>query len=164
MSKSKMLKISEFNNEEIKTIEANLKGSKIYFALYFKLFAPLSFLMGLIGLAKKGFGYWPTTLAILIFFLAITMYLFIKENILYKRDLKHKQKYTGLITVMKKSRNRNDCLIYTDVKEVKKIDVLFFDIFDQIEVGDELYLEIALSSKFIFKLEKGILPLINGHQ
>lgn len=159
-----MLKISEINNVEIKTIEANLKGSKVYFALYLKLFAPLSFLMGLIGLAKKGFGYWPTTLAILIFFLAITMYLFVKENILYKRDLKTKQKYTGLITVLKKSRNRNDCLIYTDAKEIKKIDVLFFNMFDQIEVGDDLYLEIAVASKYIFKLEKGILPLINGYQ
>ncbi len=158
-----MLTASKFNNEEVKTIEANLKGSKIYFVLYFILFTPLSLILGLIGLAKKGFGYWPTALGFLISFLIITVYLFIKENILYKRDLKNKLKYTGTIMVLKKSRKRNDCMIYTDAKEIKKIDVLFFNIFDQIEEGDYLDVEIARSSKYVFKLNKGILALINGH-
>lgn len=156
-----MLIVSEFNNEEVKAIESNLKGSKVYFFLYLILFAPLSLLLGLIGLSKKGFGYWPTTLVLLILFLVISIYLFIKENILCKKDLRDKLKYTGLIKVVKKSKNRNDCLIYTDAKEVKKVDVLSFDVFDQIEVGDNLHIEIAVSSKYVFKLYKGILPLVN---
>jgi hypothetical protein len=155
-----MLTISEFTNDEIKAIESSLKGSKVYFIIYAMLFVPLSLLLGLTGLSKKGFGYWPTTLVLLVFFSLLTFYLFVKENILCRKDLRDRQKYTGTIKVLKKSRKRNDCIIYIDAKEIKKIDVLTFEIFDQIEVGDSLHIEIAVSSKYIFKLDKGILPLV----
>ena len=158
-----MLTINNFTVEDYKTIEVNKKGIKVYFHIFVKLCVPLSFLLGLIGLAEKGHGYWPTTFFFLLFFSVITIYFIIKENILYRRDLGNKLKYSGKITVLKKSRKRNDCSIYTDAKELNKIDVLFFEIFDQIDVGDELYIEVAKSSKYVFKLEKGILPLINGH-
>jgi len=36
-------------------------------------------------------------------------------------------------------------------------------VFDQIEVGDDLYIEASKFSKHIFKLEKGIIPLIDSY-
>ena len=159
-----MLATKNFTKEDYNTIESNKKGTREYYMLFLKFFAPLSFFLGLIGLAKKGFGYWPTTLVILAICFLVTLYLVIKENMQYKKDLGAEMKFCGTITVLKKSWKKNDYCIYTDSKNLKKIDVYFPAIFDQIEEGDELYIEVAKFSKYIFRLDKGIVPLMNGHQ
>lgn len=157
-----MLKTAEFNNDELVVIQKNLKGFRIYFFIYLKLFVPASFFLGLLGLRIREIGYLPLTGIFLFFFFLIIIYVSIKENILIKKDFKNKLKYTGTIKVLKKSRNRNDCLIYTDSKEIEKIDVIFFDVFDQIEAGDELLIDISVNNKYIFRLDKGSIRLIDG--
>jgi hypothetical protein len=157
-----MITTINFNKEELSIIEFSKKDIKTYVSIFLKIFLPLSFLLGLFGFLKRETGYWPTTLFFLSVFLLVTVYLIIKEHIVFNKDVKERLKYVGTISVRKKSRNETDCKIYTDSKEINKIDVHFVSIFNQIEVGDELYLEIAKSSKYIFKLRKGELSLING--
>lgn len=157
-----MLTTVYFNNDDLSIIEFSKKDIKTYILIFLKFFLPLSFLLGLIGLTKNGNGYWPTTIGFIIFFLLITIYLIIKENILLNKDLKEKEKFVGTITVKKKSRIETDTIIYTDAPEIKKIDIHFVSIFKQIEIGDQLSLEIAKHSKHVFKLAKGENILIHG--
>ena len=157
-----MITTINFNKEELSIIEFSKKDIKTYVAIFLKIFLPLSFLLGLFGFLKREIGYWPTTLFFLLVYLFVTVYLIIKEHIIFSRDIKERLKYVGTIRVRKKSRIQTDCKIYTDSKEIDKIDVHLVSIFNQIEIGDELYLEIAKSSKYIFKLSKGELPLIIG--
>ena len=155
-----MISTINLNSEELEIIKFGKKDTKAYLFFFLKIFAPLSFLLGLLGLLKKGNGYWPTTLFFLLVFLFTTIYLIIKEQIQFDRDIKEQLKYVGTVTVVKKS-DDNDCKIYTDFKELKKINIDFPSLFNQINVGDVLYLEVAKSSKFIFKLNKGGVSIIN---
>jgi hypothetical protein len=157
-----MITITNFTAEDYKIIEKDKKGYKIYLFIFLIFLTPLSFLVGIIGLAKKGFGYWPTTIGFLLSFFLIIIYLLIKDYILHKKDLESQLKFSGTITVLKKSKNKKDCLIYTDSKDLKKIDVLFLNAFNQIEIGDELFIEVTKYGKSILKLKKGHLVLLNG--
>jgi hypothetical protein len=157
-----MLTTTNFNSDDFNIILFSKNDVKSYAIIFLKIFLPLSFLLGTIGLLKRANGYWPTTLFFLIVFLLVTIYLILKEHILFTKDLKEQLKYVGTICVLKKSLDKRNCKIYTDAKEMKKIHIQFLSVFDQIEVGDELYLEIAKSSGHIFKLNKGELHLING--
>lgn len=157
-----MITTTNFTKSELEIIEFKKKDIKSYIFIFLKFFLPLSFLLGLLGLANKAAGYWPTTTGIIIIFALVTIYLIVKENILLNKDLRDKTKFTGTITVQKKSRVETDTIIYTDAQEIKKIDVHFFSIFKQIEVGDEIFVEIAKHSKHIFKLSKGESILITG--
>lgn len=157
-----MITIKNFTPEDYNTIVANRNGTTEYYRVYFKFFLPLSLLLGFIGLTAKGFGYWPTAFGIAAFFYLVTQYLVSKEKWQYRNDMGEEQKYCGTFTVIKKSRKRNDYLIFTDAEELPKVDVYFAAVFEQVEVGDELYIEAAKHSRYIFRLEKGIVPLMNG--
>lgn len=155
-----MITTTNLNSEELEIMQFGKKDTKAYVVLFLKIFTPLSFLLGLLGLLKKGNGYWPTTVFFLSVFLFTTVYLIIKEQIQFSKDIKEQLKYVGTVAVVKKSGD-NDCKIYTDSKELKKINIDFPSLFNQINVGDVLYLEVAKSSKFIFKLNKGDISIIN---
>jgi hypothetical protein len=157
-----MISITNFTAEDYKIVEENKNGYRIYLFIFLIFLTPLSFLVGGFGLAKKGFGYWPTTIGFLLFFFFLIIYLIIKDYVLYKKDLKSQLKYSGTITVLNKSKNKRDCYIYTDSKDVKKMDVLFLKVFNQIEIGDELYIDVTKYGKSILKLKKGELVLLDG--
>lgn len=156
-----MITISPFNDVDNKEIARRANWYKIYLKTFSMLFIPLSFLVGLFGLKKNGFGYWPTTVCVLILFAIPFIYLIIKDNINYRGEKRSQLKYAGIITVVKKIKKRKDFIVYTDFNELKKIEILSLEAFNQIEVGDRLYIELTKFSKYILKLEKNSTSLLN---
>jgi fatty acid desaturase len=100
-----MLSIQKFSAEDIEKIQEMPKARKVYYLL-FALCIPISFLAGLVGLLKKGYGYWPTTLGFLLFFFCVIIWLIAKEIFLYRKDLAKQEKLTGTTKVISKSQKR----------------------------------------------------------
>ena len=148
-----MLTKQLFNDYDIRLIEAIPKSFTKTVLLYLVVFVPVSFLFGLVGLLKKGHGYWLTTVSLLGFFTLVFLFVMLKEYIGYKKDLKGKMKLCGTFTVVKKSSVKYNN-IYTDASELKKLHLLDKALFEKITSGDELNIEIAIFTKKIFRLEK----------
>ncbi len=157
-----MITVTNFTAEDFQVIDGSKKAWKIYFYIYIMLLSPLCFLFGLLGLLKKGHGYWPTTITMLLSTLVLVVYLAVKEFVLYKRDIHFKLKYSGAIVVERKSTKTNDYYIYTDSSQIKKIHVSSADVFNQIAVGDELFIEMTKFGKRLLILKKDNLVLQNG--
>jgi len=150
-----MLSEIQFNDNDIYKIQSVPRDLKLALLVYSIFFIPAAFLFGLIGLAKKGHGYWPTAIGILAVFTAVLAFYLVKEYILYKKDLRHRIKLSGTITVIEKSPQKKDTIIYTNAKQVKKLNLYKKEMYDKIEVGYELTIEISKYSKNILQLKKG---------
>ena len=124
---------------------------------------PASFLFGLLGLTKKGFGYWPTTFALLIIFAVVAVVTTIKGYLLYYKDKTNQKKYVGTITVTGKSTKKGDKIIFTDTPELKKLDLLMSEVFDKVSVGDKLTIEISKYSKTLLRLDKDQHDLLSSN-
>lgn len=157
-----MLSTEKLNTSDLAIIEGIPKSFKVAAVIYSIFLVPLAFLLGLFGLLKKGYGYWPSTLAFLILFMLPLLLTLLKDYIAYKKDLKKQIKIKGTITVTRKSTKKGDRTIYTNEKELGKFQV-YLDIFDEITVGDKLNIEISKYSRQILLLEKNANSLINGH-
>ena len=149
-----MLKLENFTDEDTKNIKDIPKRFKLYLFLMFILGMPCSFLAGLLGLLKKGHGFWHATIFTALMFAAVFFWLIIKEFIVYKQDINTKVKYSGTIIVTAKSVKKHSYVIFTDAKELKKISLIRKDVFYKIEVGNTLTIEISKFSKEVFRLEK----------
>ncbi|WP_416438241.1 hypothetical protein [Phnomibacter sp. MR] len=156
-----MLRIENLTEEDVKEIKAIPKSFLV--TVYFLLLIcfPASFLLGLLGLTKKGYGYWPTTIAFLVVFIFAGLFVTIKDFLLYQKDKAKQKKYVGTITVMNKSAKRGDYKIYTDAPELKELNLYSNELFDAIATGDTLTIEISTHSKTIFRLEKDHINLLN---
>ncbi len=157
-----MITVKNFTAEDFQLIDGSKKEWKIYFYIYFIVVIPLGFLFGLFGLLKKGHGYWSTTIAMLSSTLVIVVYLAIKDYVIYKKDIHFKLKYSGTIVVESKSIKTNEHCIYTDSSQIKKIHVSSADVFNQIAVGDELFIEMTKFGKRLLILKRDNLVLQNG--
>jgi hypothetical protein len=149
-----MLSEEQFNDDDIYSIQSVLRGLKLALLVYSIFFIPLAFLFGLLGFAKKGHGYWPTTIGLLAMFTTCLVLAFLKQHILYRKDLKHRIKLSGIITVIEKSPKNNDNTIYTDAKQMKKLNLYDKEMYNKIEVGDQLTIEISKYSKKLLRLKK----------
>jgi hypothetical protein len=158
-----MLIIDNFNQTDQKKIDNAPKSFKVVGLVYCILLVPASFLFGLLGLTPKGHGYWITTLSFLVVFTLVAVFSVIKAFLLYRKDMINKKKYKGTIRVVDKSLKKGDKTIFTDSIELKKLDLLTNNIFDKVDIGDQLTIEISKYSKTLLRLEKNGADLLNGH-
>ncbi len=149
-----MLSIEKFNSDDIHIIKGLPRASIVYIIILMTYCVPASFLLGLLGLFRDGFGYWATTLGLLLIFTLIIIWLIANDYFLYKKDMAAQIKYCGTIQVIKKPIKEDSKDIYTEAAELKKICIPLKEVFDKINVGDQLYIEISKFSKEIFRLEK----------
>ena len=148
-----MLKREPFEKKEFETIRQARLHSYNYIGIFLKFFVPLSFAFAFSGLIFHH-TYWHTLLFLLSGFLITAIYLTIKPRYLLYKDLKERIKYIGTVTVTKKADTNKGMKIYFPSGEIKRLDIPLKRIYDEIEIGDDLYLEIAKNSRLIFKLKK----------
>jgi hypothetical protein len=149
-----MLITDTFNKIELEKIKQGKSNSYSYTGIFLKIFLPLSFALGSLGLIFHH-GYLESTLFFASGFFIAAIYLTIWPRYLFIKDLKEKIKYVGTVTVLEKSSKNKEWKVYLDSREIKRLDIHTEKIYDQIDVGSELYLEIAKNSRLIFKLKKG---------
>ncbi|MEJ8818348.1 hypothetical protein [Lacibacter sp. H407] len=156
-----MLTVANFNQSDLQKIDSIQKSFRLTAVLFLILCVPASFLFGLFGLSKKGFGYWPTTFAFLIIIAIVATVKTIKDYLLYYKDKSNQKKYVGTITVTGKSTKKGDKIIFTDTPELKKLDLIMSEVFDKVAVGDKLTIEISKYSKTLLRLDKDQYDLLN---
>ena len=148
-----MLTIDTFTNNELEKIKQGKSNSYNYSGVFLKVSLPLSFALGLLGLIFHH-SYLASVLFFASGFFIAYIYLTFKPKYLLAKDLKEKIKYVGTVTVLEKSNKENDLKLHLDSREIKRLSIHTEKIFNQIEIGNELYLEIAKNSRLIFKLKK----------
>ncbi len=158
-----MLTVDNFNQSDLQKINSIPKSFKVTVLFFFILCVPACFLFGLFGLTKKGHGYWPTTLALLTVFAVVAIFVTIKDYLRYQKDKTTQKKYVGTITVIGKSTKKGDKIIFTDVPELKKLELYTSELFDKVSIGDKLTIEISKFSKTLFRLNKDQFDLLNGY-
>jgi hypothetical protein len=144
--------------EKLKHFQEHSKCREYFFLTFC---VPASFLFGLLGLTKKGHGYWTTTIILLAVFAFVTLVILIKDYFLYYRDKIKQQKYKGVITIIGKSPRKGDKIIFTNAPELKKLNLYTDKLFDEVSIGDKLTIEISRFSKTLFKLDKDQVDLLN---
>ena len=158
-----MLTVDNFNETDLQKINSIPKSFKVTGLFFLILCVPASFLFGLLGLTKKGHGYWPTTLTLLTVFTAVVIFVTIKDYLLYRKDKKTQKKYVGSITVIGKSTKKGETIIFTDIPELNKLELYTSELFDKVSIGDKLTVEISKYSKTLFRLDKDHINILNGH-
>jgi hypothetical protein len=127
---------------------------------FFSFAIIISLLLGIFGI--KDFGYLETAgLTFLFLLLTYAVYFSIRYTS-YRKDLSQQKKIAVNVRVVKKSHKENDRVIWTDNAAIKRIAVLNKQALNLINVGDELYVEQTVNSKFLLRLEKQGKNLING--
>jgi hypothetical protein len=149
-----MLTTDTFNKIELEQIKRGKRSSYNYTGIFLKIFLPLSFALGSLGIIFHH-GYWESTLFFVSGFSIAAIYLTMRPRNLFAKDLKEKIKYMGTVTVLEKSNKNNEWKVYLDSREIKRLNIHLENIYNQIDVGSELYLEIAKNSRLIFQLKKG---------
>ena len=74
-----MLKETPFSESDLVKIKVLPERFKVYSVIFILFTVPLSFVFGLAGLLRKGFGYWPTTIAFLSVFTVSLLIIIIKR-------------------------------------------------------------------------------------
>ncbi len=149
-----MLLADKFNKLELEKIKQGKSNSYNYIGIYFKIFLPLALALGFLGLIFHH-GYWESTFFFASGFFIAAIFLTIKPRHLFAKDLKEKIKYVGTVMVLEKSNKDKEWKIYLDSQEIKQLNIHTEKIYNQIEVGTQLYLEIAKNSRLIFNLKQG---------
>jgi hypothetical protein len=144
---------------DIEKLKSTTNVFKIMHVLFFAFAIIISLLSGLFGV--KDFGYLETAGMTFLLLLFIYSIYFAIRYISYRKDLSQQQKIAATVRVVKKSKE-TDKVIWTDNPAIKRIEVLNQEAFHLIEVGDELYVEQTVSSKFLLRLEKQGKNLMNG--
>jgi hypothetical protein len=157
-----MISTNNFTQSDLKNVQNLPKTFKLTFFLFIVFCIPLSLIVGLVGLLRKGYGYWITSIVCLIFLGIICIFIFLKNYIEYKKDISNQIKLIGEVNVISKSTRKNETIINFNSSELKKIDVYSKKIFDKIHVGDTLTIEVSKFSKYLLKLEKDGQSLLNG--
>jgi len=156
-----MLSVEELNIEDHYLLDGIPKSIKASVILGSIIYIPLSFLIGLIGLTKKGIGYWQTTLLFLSLFIFVFFVHSLKEYLLYKKDVKRKLKWVGMITIKGKTVKRDKTLFHTDIEELKEFALQSNECSNQIEIGDTLTIQFTKFGKTLLLLEKNDSNLLN---
>lgn len=157
-----MLKRIPFSSADIEALKSQPRTFKFTFILLLIIYVPLCFVIGLVGLFKKGYGYWPTTIAFLCFFTAVALFTFIRDYIRYKKDMKFQIKLSGDLLVKSKSEKRGARVIHFDSNQIKQLSLISKTGFEKLLEGDIINIEISKYSKYIFSLKKGTESLIEN--
>lgn len=145
---------------DIEKLKNTTKVFKIMHVLFFAFAVIISLLSGLFGV--RDFGYLETAGLTFLFLLLIYSIYFANRYTSYRKDLSQQQKIAATVRVVKKSRKETDKVIWTDNAAIKRIEVLNNEALHQIEVGDELYVEQTVNSKYLLRLEKQGRNLLDG--
>ncbi|MES2773949.1 MAG: hypothetical protein V4722_07180 [Bacteroidota bacterium] len=155
-----MLSIEPFNRDDLTAIKTMWKSLMLYPIIFLFFLLPASFLFGLFGSLDSEVGYWPTTWGLIIVFALLTTWVWVAAYLTYKNDMKEQLKYCGMIAVNSKSKKKGQYYIYTDTRELEKIDLRTKGILDKVETGDNLHIEVSKYSKKIFSLKKNGINII----
>jgi len=157
-----MLSIERFTEQDVNSIRNSIKDRKSVYPFLALLYLPLALLFGLLGLLPGNPGY----LVVTIFFIASFTVTILKDWIMVRyrsgKDLKKRIKFSGLILVTEKDKDNE--VIYTNYKEVKKVKIQSEEAFKKIEYGDKIYIEISKHCKYIFRLEKDGEDLLDANK
>lgn len=149
-----MLKEIPFSESDFEKIKDLTKSFKIYYIVLPIIIIPLSFLVGLFGLLKKGHGYWPTTIVFLSFCVLYLLIVLTRDYINYKKDISRRIKLSGQIRVKRKKELKEGMFVYFDSKKLKKIRVTSKIAFETIQENDIFSIEISKYSRHLFDLKK----------
>lgn len=145
---------------DIEKLKSTKNVFKLMHLLFFAFAFIISMLSGLFGI--KDFGYLETAGMTFLFLILIYIVYFLIRYSAYLKDLLQQTKIAATVRVVKKARKETDKVVWTDNASIDRIEVLNLEAFRLIEVGDELYVEQTLNSKFLLRLEKQGKNLING--
>jgi uncharacterized protein YacL len=146
--------------KDIEKLKSTTNVFKIMHVLFFAFAIIISLLSAIFRL--KEFSYLETAGLTFLFLILIYIVCFLIRYSAYRKDLSQQTKIAAIVQVVKKSPKENDKVIWTNNAAIKRIEVLNMETFHLIEVGDELYVEQTLYSKFLLRLEKQGKNLING--
>lgn len=155
-----MLREIPFSESDFEKIKELPKSFKVYYIVLPIIIIPLSFLVGLLGLLKKGFGYWPTTIAFLSFCILYFLIVLTRDYINYRRDISKRIKLSGQIRVKRKKELKKEMIVYFESKQLKKIRITSKATFDTILENDIFSIEISKYSNHLFNLKKGDVSLL----
>ena len=158
-----MLSTQPFSDSDLRKVQALPKSFKLSLYLFIILCVPLSLLVGLTGLLRKGYGFWLTTIIALLLQAGICIAIFLKNYTAYRKDISRQIKLVGEVVVTSKSEKRNETIIKLNNPELSQIDIHSKHVFDQISAGDTLTIEISKFSKYLLNLEKKGQSLYNGY-
>jgi hypothetical protein len=159
-----MLTLQRFTESDLERVRKNSKTTtKLCLLAYCFLGVPASFSFGFYRLRSRGEDFWVSTFFMLIVFAIALSFFVVREYFRYYKDKRRQEKYRGEITITAKSAEKGKATIFTDDKELNKIELDTQKLFDKIQVGDRLQIEVSKYSKTLFKLEKNRNNLLNGH-
>lgn len=158
-----MLLEKDFSDSDLSAIKSIPKVPKLLTLIFLFLCVPVAFIPGLLGYFKKGYFDWPSAVILLIIFGSCYLYIVITGYIARRKDVSKQIKWVGQLYVKSKSNKENETTLYFDSSQIKKLDVLSKQIFDKVEVGDILSVEIAKFTKCLFQLKKNGQSLLNDH-
>jgi hypothetical protein len=157
-----MLLEQDFSDSDLNAVKSIPKVSKLFALFFLFLCLPVAFIPGLLGYSKKGYFDWLATLILLIVFGCCYLYIVITGYIAHNKDVSRQIKLVGQLFVKAKSSKKNETILYFDSPQIKKLDVYSKQIFDKVEVGDILSIEISKFTKCLFRFEKNGQNLLNG--
>ena len=117
------------------------------------ILVPLDLLIAYIASLKSPGIFLPVSALLLLFLGLMYYFVFVRTLKLYTRDLAEQMKLTGELEVRSKKAQKNIFIINFESDELKSLSVTQ-KMFDLINTGDRISLEVSKHSNTIFKLEK----------
>lgn len=124
--------IAQINNERIDTIWPE--------EIFFFVVPPVILAFIFIGFGMG--GYMIALVILLLYFAGPTLFELALNKYRYMLELDNKIKYCGEIKILKKNHLGKKYVLHTDSSLQKKIHLNNETVFDRIEIGDMLYIEI----------------------
>ena len=112
----------------------------------------ISLVSGLFGL--KSFDYWICVGATFSFLIVLYLIMFTQEFIAFRKDIKQQQKVCTTLMVTNKSTKKNDFVFYSNLKKLRKVNLFNRKTYEQVAIGDQLYVEFTKQGKQLLRLEK----------
>ena len=149
-----------FSPSETTRVETNHRRYKRVVTFSIIVLAPAQVLVAYLASKKVPGLFWP----ICLFGLTITglSYFFVFKKGLdsFKKELSEQVKLVGELQVTTKSKKKDQCIIGFNSTEVDSI-LVPQNVYEKIDIGDILSIEISKYSKFTFKLSRDGQNLIN---
>jgi hypothetical protein len=147
-----MTSIQKLTTTDLLKLQGQAKVFSLQHFLFLIFTIVISLVSGLFGL--KSFGYWICVTGTFSFMMALYLIMFIKEFIAFRKDIKQRQKVCATLTVTNKSNKKNDFVFNSDLKQLRKVNLFNRKIYEQVAIGDQLYVEFTKQSKQLLRLEK----------
>ena len=147
-----MNSIHKLDTFDLIKLQEQTKVFRLQHFLFFIFAIIISLVSGLFGL--KSFGYWNSVGGTFFSFVVIYLIMFVKDLAAFRKDMKRQEKICRTLTVTNKSSKKGDFVFTSDLKQLRRVRLFDRKFFEQVAVGDKLYVEFAKQSKLLLKLEK----------